>query len=212
MKTRSIRRVGWALVVTAAVAVLVSVASAAARPTPPPPPPRPPGPPPRSQPFHLVAVGPVQFACVVGFLPNCGGDFALQITGSAPAQAPHLGLGHNATFSTVEIATPDFSNPTGPVNDVDGNATVTATNGDTISIHYFGQSPLPIPDATGHAQLSDNLTFDIVGGTGRYEGASGGGALTASGDVDFTGQSPTIITSHLDGTITLPHPHPPPRP
>jgi hypothetical protein len=134
--------------------------------------------------FHIVAPGPVAFA----FEPfPCGG---YRITGLAPASGTHVGS--KGTMKASECSQPD-----GPVNHVDGNAVVTATGGDKIAIHYFGDAPAA--DATG--AFHEDLTFVITGGTGQFEDATGGGRLTTNGVINFFG--PTLVTAHLDGTIKL---------
>jgi len=154
--------------------------------------------------FDIKASGAVAFGCANAAdpFPNCFNPPAFSITGTAPASGPHVG--GKATFSTREIATPQP--PTFTTNKVEGNAMVTATNGDQIFIHYSGTSPAPFPDpVTGVGQLDDNLTFEITGGTGRFEDARGGGKLVATGDVFFDAR-PTIVDSELSGTIKI-HPH-----
>jgi len=149
--------------------------------------------------FDIFATGAVGFGCAFGgvFPTGCVG-FAFLITGDAPAHGTHIG--DAARFQTREIATPVF--PTFVNNSIDGHATVTASNGDQLFIHYCGLSPAPTPDATGVGQLNDNLVFDITGGTGIFSKASGNGHLTASGDVFFDPR-PTIVSSELKGTITM---------
>jgi hypothetical protein len=154
--------------------------------------------------FDVKAKGAVDFGCANAAdpFPVCLNPPAFAITGTAPASGPHVG--GKATFSTREIATPippDFTQ-----NSIEGNAMVTATNGDQIFIHYFGTSPAPNPDpATGIGQLNDNLTFEITGGTGRFEDARGSGKLVATGDVFFDAR-PTVVDSELSGTIKM-HAH-----
>lgn len=68
--------------------------------------------------------------------------------------------------------------PPGPA--ISGGAmTITAANGDEIEFEYDGTAYLD--PAT--AQIGDVFTvegdFDIVGGTGRFDGATGGGEFTA---------------------------------
>ncbi|HET7038070.1 MAG TPA: hypothetical protein VFI42_20520 [Thermomicrobiaceae bacterium] len=82
-----------------------------------------------------------------------------------------------------------------------GANTLTAANGDQLFITFSGMVCATSPDfSSGH----DTLTFTIVGGTGRFAGASGGGSLLS----DFTLTSPTagLATSTYDGTISSPGP------
>jgi hypothetical protein len=150
--------------------------------------------------FDVEATGAVGFGCAnpADPFPVCLNPPAFAITGTAPAHGSHVG--GKATFSTREIATP--IPPTFTNNSIDGHATVTATNGDQIFIHYFGISPAPTPDSTGVGHLNDNLTFEITGGTGHFSDASGSGRLTATGVVYFDAR-PTIVHSELSGTISM---------
>lgn len=60
--------------------------------------------------------------------------------------------------------------PTGPTSD-GGKMTLTAANGDHVFIDYVGTAAPP--NAEGIVVVE--LEFDIVGGDGRFDGASGGG-------------------------------------
>ena len=153
----------------------------------------------RSRPpnFDIVASGPVGFGCAEGAgLPNCTPPFSV-ISGTAPSSGTHIG--GTRDVETREVATPI---PTFTDNSIDGNAVVTATNGDKIFIHYSGTSPAPSPDNMGVGHLNDNLKFSITGGTGRFADAPGAGRLTATGAVYYDGR-PTIVSSELAGTIDM---------
>jgi hypothetical protein len=139
--------------------------------------------------FHIIASGPVDF---VPEGPPCNG---YRITGSAAASGTHIG--DASTFTTSECASPDYVNN---VNHVDGHAVITADNGDQLFIHYHGDSP---PPDLQTGDFHDDLAFDITGGTGHFGSAGGSGRLTAHGNIY---QFPTIVSSHLDGTIDL-HAH-----
>jgi hypothetical protein len=78
-----------------------------------------------------------------------------------------------------------------------GEATWAAPSGDTIVITFAGQF---VPTDT--PGLFDNVeTFEIVGGTGRFEGATGQGV--AGGQFDFITQSaPSPVP--FEGTISSP--------
>jgi len=148
--------------------------------------------------FLITASGPVGFDCWEGSgFPNCDPPI-FKIFGTAPATGNFIG--RNATFETVEKATPQP--PTYMQNDIDGHAVVTRKNGDKLNIHYTGLSPAPSPDDTGVGHLNDDLEFVIEGGTGRFENATGSGRLTATGDVYYD-ERPTVVSSQLKGTITL---------
>jgi hypothetical protein len=135
--------------------------------------------------------------------PTCPGGLRIFGVAPAPAFGTHIGdVGDGATLAISECATPS-SNPL--INNIDGNATVTASNGDQINIHYYGPTGALFPDQNGEAQLHDDLAFDITGGTGHFADASGHGRLTAGGTVYFYPR-PTIVTSELKGTISM-HSH-----
>jgi hypothetical protein len=78
-----------------------------------------------------------------------------------------------------------------------GEATWAAANGDAISITFAGQF---VPTDT--AGLFDNVeTIEVVGGTGRFEGATG--SCAAGGQFDFiTASVPAPIP--FTGTISSP--------
>jgi hypothetical protein len=151
-----------------------------------------------AQEFLITASGAVGFDCWEGGgFPNCDPPI-FKIFGKAPAQGTFIGK--EATFETVEQATPQP--PTYMENAVDGHAVVTRKNGDTLNIHYHGLSPAPGPDDTGVGHLNDDLEFEIEGGTGRFENATGSGRLTATGNVYYDAR-PTVVDSQLKGTINL---------
>jgi hypothetical protein len=148
--------------------------------------------------FRITASGPVGFDCWEGGgFPNCD-PMIFKIFGTAPAKGTFIG--QNATFETVEKATPQP--PTYADNEVDGHAVVTRRNGDKLYIHYNGLSPAPSADETGVGHLNDDLGFVIEGGTGRFENATGSGRLTATGNVYYDAR-PTVVESELTGTINL---------
>ena len=153
--------------------------------------------------FDIVATGAVGFGCwnpADPFPIGCFNPPAYRIFGTADAEGTHIGP--DATFTTVEKATPQP--PTYTENLIDGNAVVTASNGDEIWIHYHGTSPAPVGDFLHPGQLDDHLDFEITGGTGHFSDARGSGKLTATGTVYYDGR-PTIVTSELAGTIKM-HP------
>jgi hypothetical protein len=148
--------------------------------------------------FRVTASGAVGFDCWEGSgFPNCDPPI-FKIFGTAPASGTFVGA--SATFETVEKATPQP--PSYTENEVDGHAVVTRKNGDKLNIHYHGLSPAPAPDDTGVGHLNDDLEFVIEGGTGRFENATGSGRLTATGAVYYDAR-PTVVESHLNGTINL---------
>jgi hypothetical protein len=182
MTLQLLRRMLPVAVSAAAVAAVLALPATAAAPSPPN--------------FDMFATGPVGFGCAIGgTFPLCT-NFAFLITGDAPAYGTQIG--DDARFVPSEIATPiSFTE-----NSIDGHASVVASNGDALSIHYCGISPAVIADANGVGHLNDHLVFDITGGTGHFANASGNGNLTATGDVFFDGR-PTVVSSELKGTITM---------
>jgi len=148
--------------------------------------------------FRITASGPVGFDCWEGGgFPNCN-PMIFKIFGTAPAQGTFIGK--EGTLESTEKATPEP--PTYQQNSIDAQAVVTRKNGDKLFIHYGGFSPAPSPDETGVGHLNDDLEFTVEGGTGRFENATGGGRLTATGDV-FYDERPTVVSSVLEGKITL---------
>lgn len=77
---------------------------------------------------------------------------------------------------------------------INGTLTLTAANGDEPFVQYHATTPYP--DATG--AIHPVGTFTIVGGTGRFAGATGGGTLAAVANVKYP-----ATTATLDGTIDL---------
>lgn len=81
-------------------------------------------------------------------------------------------------------AEPDFTN---------GEMVLTSIRGDAIFIQYAG-TDTPSGEGTGTIEG----TFTIVGGSGAYAGASGGGTLSGTSSTGGSG------VGLLNGTITLP--------
>ena len=92
----------------------------------------------------------------------------------------------------------DHCTPAGP-DVTGGRMTIVAANGDELSITYSGgPAPAVGPDP---AQFDVPIEFVIVGGTGRFEGATGGGHMTVS--ISWPGFEPNYWPSivAIDGTI-----------
>jgi hypothetical protein len=90
--------------------------------------------------------------------------------------------------------------PTGELQDPlafsDGRVTLTAASGDQLFLTFAGTlTPTEVEGVLGV-----NNPFQIVGGTGRFEGAAGGGAATGSLDVRVP-ETPLVL--NLDGTLIL---------
>jgi hypothetical protein len=57
---------------------------------------------------------------------------------------------------------------------LDGEATVTAANGDQLFLSFFGKG---VQTLNG---FNDSFMYEVVGGTGRFAGASGSGQILSS--------------------------------
>jgi hypothetical protein len=118
---------------------------------------------------------------------SCGG---FRVTGVGTASGTQIG--EHGTWHDEECA--NLAASPGSIV-IHGNLVLGATAGDEIFISYDVTSP--DPDATGAIHPSG--TFTVVGGTGRFHDASGGGTLEASGSV-----VDPATTAQLDGSIRLP--------
>ena len=111
-------------------------------------------------------------ASIHGFAaPTPTGPCQLANAETAVAQVTHLGRSTMESFEIVELC----ANPDGA--EITGRFTMTAANGDTVSGTY---------DTLGHLDFAASEVtfagqFTITGGTGRFAGASGGGAIEGSG-------------------------------
>jgi hypothetical protein len=124
--------------------------------------------------FDVVTMG----TSTPGFDPTCAGFF---ITETGTAAGTHVGGSGSLAAQECVGAT------------AIGQATITATNGDLLTLNY--QSVSSTVDASGNFQ--DIGTFQFTGdGTGRFAGASGGGTYTASGNF-FTGATTTEFVGSL---------------
>lgn len=92
----------------------------------------------------------------------------------------------------------DHCTPSGPWVD-GGEMTIIAANGDEVSITYTAG---PVPQVGEDPMRFDvPIEFVVVGGTGRFEGASGGGHMTVT--ISWPGFEPNYwpSTMVIDGTI-----------
>ena len=125
------------------------------------------------------------FEGVAGFAePRCGSDVTLGF--AAIGTATHLGR--------MEGQASNCSDPAFPVAAVevrDGIITLAAADGSTITAEYQGVQEAPVNGVAAYS-----LTMTIVGGTGRFDDASGSWA--ASGLLDFNDLS---IDGTFDGWI-----------
>jgi hypothetical protein len=142
------------------------------------------------RPFKGWAAGEAQFNPVsVAVCPPGGPLFGgLRTEGYATGRSTHLGP---TTFVSLHC-TPSGDAITG------GVLTLTAANGDEVWIEYSGSAPFPGPGTT---TIVVTLTFDIVGGTGRFAGATGGGDLMAWVAFEGFGDPAWAATWAWDGMI-----------
>jgi hypothetical protein len=99
--------------------------------------------------------------------PAGGGNWGeLATVSSAAGTATHLGW----TRMSSSHCTPS-GDAFGP-----GTMTLVAANGDKVAIEYTGSAPFPGPGTT---VIEAKIDFEVVGGTGRFLHASGGGKMTA---------------------------------
>ena len=128
-----------------------------------------------------------QFAVVETITPDalCGG-FRVSHTGSG--SATHLG---KATWSATECV--DLLANPGRAHVRDGRAVLTSANGDTLQLSYEADGALP--DAAGNVHVTG--PYEVTGGTGRFEGATGGGTLTGDANVNTA-----IAQIDLTGTLS----------
>ena len=118
-----------------------------------------------------------------------------QVTPLGPCGATCLtiniaGTGHATHMGRIEIDGPSQINfATGAQT---GTSTLTAADGSTIVMLFVGAF---IP--TGPADATFQGTWTVTGGTGRFQGASGGGTYggSAAGDVGVL---------NIDGTLSSP--------
>jgi hypothetical protein len=101
--------------------------------------------------------------------------------------ATHLGKAHGPAFATLDLTDLSYV----------GGGTWFAANGDSISFTFAGQF---IPTSTSGV-LENVETFEITGGTGRFEGATGAGI--AGGLVDAATLVP-LTAAPFDATISSP--------
>ena len=115
----------------------------------------------------------------------------VHVTVRGSGQAEHMGS--SAAFTDNEVV--NLLNGAGPAT-----FTLTGANGDTLVLEdTFQTTP---PDAGGHFTFGG--TFEVVGGTGRFAGATGGGAV--NGSAQFSGPlgDSGVAEFTFDGTVSSP--------
>ncbi|HMB94097.1 MAG TPA: hypothetical protein VKP65_24830 [Rhodothermales bacterium] len=143
----------------------------------------------------------VFFSDETGFTPDptCGvAPPYFRVTQEGFGEATHLGrFTFYATFCVDATDVLDGMLTAGEsIPYFDGFGTLTAANGDELWIELAGEI-LPVDDPVFEYQFSD--PFDVVGGTGRFDGASGSGVTNSFVDTDIS------RTQHeWSGVLTLP--------
>jgi hypothetical protein len=113
----------------------------------------------------------------------------LRTEGSATGTASHMGK----VEMTSQHCTPAGAEITG------GAMTLVAANGDEVYVEYSGLTPGPIP-GVGEVIVVD-IDFEIVGGSGRFADAEGGGSMTAYVVFEGFGDPSWASTWVWEGTI-----------
>lgn len=123
---------------------------------------------PGARPFKGSASGEVVYTPVsAAVCPEGGGNWGMLATvSSATGTASHLGR----TAMSASHCTPS-GETFGP-----GTMTMTSASGDEVFIDYTGSAPFPGPGTT---VIKVHIDFTVVGGTGRFKGATGGGEMSA---------------------------------
>lgn len=114
-----------------------------------------------SRPFKGSAVGEVTFPLD----PDCPNYGGLRTDSTAVGTASHLGR----IVMEGQHCTP------APGEGIAGEQTFVAANGDEVYMTYSGVPGPPNPDGV----IVFDVNFDIIGGSGRFEGAEGGGTMIA---------------------------------
>ena len=124
----------------------------------------------KARPFQGYMVGQVTFTLGTPEDPNDSPWFppyGMWTNSDVAGHVSHLG----ASVLTARHPTPGGTDIAG------GKMKLVAANGDKVWITYTGYALLPTPGVTDVFPV--DLDFTIVGGTGRFAHASGGGDMTA---------------------------------
>lgn len=100
---------------------------------------------------------------------SCG-DGCLEFEISGTGQATHMGRTGIQGPSQVNVI----------LSVQAGTSTLTAANGDTLVIAFAGTVDFESPDPTG--PVSFDGTWKVIGGTGRFEDAVGGGTYNGTAE------------------------------
>ena len=129
------------------------------------------------------------------------GYFVPIVTSTTPLDATHVRLEIDVHVQSTQLG--KARGPAWAILDVTtftyvGAATWSAANGDAVSLTFEGQF---VPTAT--PGILENIeTFEIIGGTGRFAGATGGGV--AGGQLDAATLVPLGRGAPFVGTVSSP--------
>ncbi len=129
------------------------------------------------------------------------GNFVPITLSTTPLDATHVRLELDVHIEATELG--KARGPASAILDVTtlsytGQATWAAANGDAVFLTFAGQF---VPTTT--PGLLENIeTFEIIGGTGRFEGATGAGV--AAGQLDAATLLPLGRGAPFVGTISSP--------
>ena len=126
----------------------------------------------------------------VSFVSESANSAVYSVEITASGQFSHLG---QSTLQADEIDTIDLA--TGSSVVTDGSGILTAANGDQLFLDYGGKG---VPNGVG---FDDTLHFTIDGGTGRFAGATGSGAVQST-DVPGANYPSVAFVAVLDGAIS----------
>lgn len=158
-----------------------------------------------------AAAGPSQAGTVVfaGTQSNTNAPAALggscpNLTVSIANVAPFFSTGTSnfGTFSTTQSHCLDSGPPLAPgaaaVPYYNGQFDYLFADGDTLFGHYSGT----LTNAGSPGVVSNSQLFDVTGGTGAFEGASG--SFTGLGVISFAPGRPPISNIRFSGSIDAP--------
>jgi len=116
------------------------------------------------------------------------GDGCLQLDITGTGQATHMGRTEIQGPSQVDVI----------LREQTGTSTLTAADGDTLQIAFAGTVEFESPDPTG--PVSFEGTWEVIGGTGRFEDSVGGGTYDGTAE----GPAGTLL---LVGRVSRPAPN-----
>jgi hypothetical protein len=123
-----------------------------------------------------------------GTLPTCSDpNFPVPVALVGTGHATHLGQFTNTQSHCLNPVTLQFAY---------GQNTLVAANGDLVFGAYYGQLVMISPTSAAIYGITTT-----TGGTGRFAGATGGGAATGTVDL-VTGQATDLL---IKGTISQPN-------